>query len=123
MQLYFGWQASNEGRALIQVSQSDTPVTADEGQAEFYQWDVPLGEIYPRNSVRTTSPMGALPSPSEYIRLVNSSASADEILIDYVEVHTPVYDQWPPASHARILFPTPTARTNRSTLVKSSQRS
>ncbi len=29
LQLYFGWQASNEGRALIRVSQTDTPVTAE----------------------------------------------------------------------------------------------
>ncbi|MCC6512073.1 MAG: DUF1592 domain-containing protein, partial [Pirellulaceae bacterium] len=104
LQLYFGWQASNEGRALVRVSQTDTPVTAEPGAAQFYQWDVPLGEIYPRNSARTTSPMGALPSPSEYIRLVNSSASPDQILIDYVEVQTPVFDQWPPPAHQRI-FP------------------
>ena len=102
LQLYFGWQASNEGRALIRVSQTDTPVTVEPGASEFYQWDVPLGEIYPRNSVRTTSPMGALPSPSEYIRLVNSSASPDAVTIDYVQVQSPVFDQWPPASHDRI---------------------
>ena len=102
LQLYFGWQASNEGRALIRVSQTDTPVTAEPGACEFYQWDVPLGEIYPRNSVRTTSSMGALPSPSEYIRLVNSSASPDEVLIDYVQVQSPVYDSWPPPAHERI---------------------
>ncbi len=102
LQLYFGWQASNEGRALIRVSQTDTPVTAEPGASEFYQWDIPLGEIYPRNSVRTTSPMGALPSPSEYIRLVNSSASPDEVLIDYVQVQSPVYESWPPPSHQRI---------------------
>lgn len=104
MQLHFGWQASNEGRALLRVSQQDTLITAEPGEPAFYQWDVPLGEIYPRNSVRTTSPMGALPSPSEYIRFVNSSASPDPILIDFVEVRAPVYDEWPTASHQR-LFP------------------
>ena len=102
MELQFGWQASNEGRALLRVSLQDTPITAKPGSPEFYQWDIPLGEIYPRNSVRDSSPMGAIPSPSEYIRLVNSSASPDEILIDYVEVLAPVYDQWPPESHRRI---------------------
>lgn len=102
LQLHFGWQASNEGRALLRVSQHDTPIAAQPGAPVFYQWDIPLGEIYPRNSVRTTSPMGALPSPSEYIRLVNSSASPDAILIDYVEIQAPVFDQWPPPSHERI---------------------
>jgi hypothetical protein len=104
LQLHFGWQASNEGRALMRVSQHDHPITATLGAAEFYQWRIPLGEIYPRNSVRKTSPMGATPSPSEYIRLVNSSASPGDIEIDYVEVQSPVYDQWPPASHRRIFF-------------------
>jgi hypothetical protein len=105
LQLDFGWQASNEGRALLRVSQADALIQAAPGKSEFYQWDIPLGEIYPRNSVRSTWPMGATPSPSEYIRLVNSSASPDEILIDYVHVLAPVYDQWPPASH-RNIFPT-----------------
>jgi hypothetical protein len=103
LQLFFGWQATNEGRALLRVSQEDTAIPSS-GAPQFYQWDVPLGEIYPRNTVRKTSPMGALPSPSEYIRLANSSSSADEILIDYVEVQAPVVDQWPPPSHQRIFF-------------------
>ncbi len=104
MQLLFGWQASNEGRALLQVSQSDTPVTSGPDQPQMLQWDVPLGEIYPRNSVRKTSLLGEMPSPSEYIRLANSSASTNDIQIDFVQVAAPVYDQWPPESHQRIFF-------------------
>jgi len=100
----FGWQASNEGRALLRMSEEDTPVTAPPDEPEIYQWDIPLGEIYPRNSVRKTSRMGALPSPSEYIRLVNSSVSQGPIRIEYVEIAAPVYDTWPPASHTRILL-------------------
>ncbi|TWT94476.1 DUF1592 domain-containing protein [Stieleria varia] len=104
LQLMFGWQASNEGRALLKVSSEDTPIYAGPDQPQIVQWDVPLSEIYPRNSVRKTSPMGAIPSPSEYIRLVNSAASPSEIQIDYVQVAAPVYDQWPPESHQRIFF-------------------
>ena len=102
LQLLFGWQASNEGRALLRVSQDDTPVTQGPDQPQSIQWDVELGEIYPRNSVRKTSPMGSMPSPSEYVRLVNSSASQSEIQIDFVQVAAPVFDQWPPESHRRI---------------------
>lgn len=104
LQLLFGWQASNEGRALLQVSDEDTPITSGPDNPQLVQWDVPLGEIYPRNSVRKTSPMGATPSPSEYIRLFNSSASASEMQIDFVQVAAPVYDQWPPESHRNIFF-------------------
>lgn len=104
MQLEFGWRASNEGRAILRVSTEDVLISAAPDAPAIYQWDVPLGEIYPRNSVRKTSPMGTMPNPSEYIRLVNSSASQGEIRIDYVEIAAPVFDQWPPESHKRIFF-------------------
>ncbi|MCH2375610.1 MAG: DUF1592 domain-containing protein, partial [Planctomycetes bacterium] len=104
LQLEFGWQASNEGRARLRVSKTDTPITAPPEEPEFYQWDIPLGDFYPRNSVRKTSPLGALPSPSEYVRFVNSAASRGDIQIYYVEVSGPVYEQWPSESHKR-LFP------------------
>lgn len=58
MQLEFGWQASNEGRALLKASDQDFKVEASPDQPKFYQWDVVLGDIYPRNSVRKTSRMG-----------------------------------------------------------------
>ena len=102
LQLLFGWQASNEGRALLRVSEADVAVTGTLDSPQIIQWDVPLGEIYPRNTVRKTSPMGVTPSPSEYIRIANSSASANDVQIDYVMVEAPVYDQWPPPSHRRI---------------------
>ncbi|MEZ5944498.1 MAG: DUF1592 domain-containing protein [Planctomycetaceae bacterium] len=104
VQLLFGWQASNEGRALLPVSREDTAVTARHGEWQIVTWDVPLGEIYPRNSVRKTSPMGATPSPSEYIRIANSSASNHAIQIDYVRVEAPYLEEWPPASHRKIFF-------------------
>lgn len=102
--LLFGWQASNEGRAVLPVPDAERAITASSDAPEFYQWDVPLGEIYPRNSVRNTSKMGAMPNPSEYLRLVNRSVSQGPIRIDYVEVAAPVFDHWPPLSHRRI-FP------------------
>jgi hypothetical protein len=103
LQLLFGWQASNEGRALLRVSDQDVAVTATD-EPQVIRWDVPLGEIYPRNSVRKTSPMGATPSPSEYIRLVNSAASSADIQIHHVRVEAPFFDQWPPQSHRVIFF-------------------
>ncbi|MEO2026163.1 MAG: DUF1592 domain-containing protein [Fuerstiella sp.] len=104
MRLEFGWRASNEGRAVIRVSTDDTPINSDSDNPQIYEWDFPLGDIYPRNSVRGKSKMGDLPSPSEYIRLVNSSVSQGAIQFDYVEVSAPVHDQWPPESHARIFI-------------------
>ena len=104
LQLEFGWQASNEGRARMRVSTADTPIKASPDAPEIYQWEFPLGEIYPRNSVRNVTKLGAMPNPSEYIRLGNSSVSQGAIQIDSVEVSTPVYEAWPPKSHTRIFF-------------------
>ena len=104
LQLEFGWQASNNSSASVRVSQRDRTIDAQPGQPEFYQWDIPLSEIHPRNLVRKTASLGETPSPSEYIRFVNSSVSRGEVQIDYVEIVAPVYDAWPPESHRRI-FP------------------
>ncbi len=104
LQLYFGWQASNEGRALLPVGQQDLEITATTDSPQYYEWNIELGEIYPRNSVRGDSPMGAIPSPSEYIRLVNSSALTNDIQIEYVQVQSSAFEQWPPRSHTNI-FP------------------
>jgi mono/diheme cytochrome c family protein len=117
MQLEFGWRASNEGRAVLPVSTEDILIKATPDKPAIYQWDVPLGEIYPRNSVRKTSRMGEMPNPSEYIRLVNSSASPGTIRLDYVEVNAPVYEQWPPASHKQIFIDSAN-RNNESTYAR-----
>ena len=103
LQLEFGWQASNDSQASVRISEHDLPIDAAPDTPQFYQWEIPLREVYPRNSVRKISKMGDLPSPSEYLKLVNSSVSQGDIQIDYVEVTAPVYAQWPPESH-RLVF-------------------
>ena len=82
----------------------NAPIDAAPDQPRFYQWDTPLSEIYPRNSVRKTSKMGDLPSPSEYVKLVNSSVSHGDVQVDYVEITAPIYEQWPPDSHTRVFI-------------------
>lgn len=107
LQLEFGFQASNEGRAEIRVSTADTAITAAADAPAIYEWDVPLGEIYPRNAFRRESKMGDLPSPSEYIRFINSSVPQGghgAIQIDYVQVLAPFYDEWPSRTHKQIFF-------------------
>ena len=104
MHLEFGWQASNDSRASVRVSQQDIVVEAEAGSPQFYEWNVPLSQIYPRNWVRKTSEMGALPSPSEYVKLVNASITGGDIHIGYVEVTAPVYESWPPESHSRVFI-------------------
>ncbi|MGB7329126.1 MAG: DUF1592 domain-containing protein, partial [Rubripirellula sp.] len=113
LQLYFGFQATDQGRSIKRVSENDVPILAAYGQSDVYQWDVPLGEIEHRNTYRGEFKLGDQPSPSEYIRFTNSTvgkggSDADTespaILIDYVEVTAPVYDEWPPRSHRSIFI-------------------
>ncbi|PHR88349.1 MAG: hypothetical protein COA78_36545 [Blastopirellula sp.] len=105
--LEFGWQGSNNSKASVRISNRDLVIDASPGKPQFYQWDIPLSEIYPRNPVRKTVELGApkLTNPSEYIRLHNTSHSQSaDVQFDYIEVSAPVYEQWPPASHTGIFF-------------------
>jgi mono/diheme cytochrome c family protein len=104
LRLDFGWQASNNSSASVRISNEDFAIDAAPGEPKFYQWDIPLSEIYPRNPMRKVTKMGVTPSPSEFIRLQNSSLSKGDIQIDYVEVTAPAYDEWPPKSHTQIFF-------------------
>ncbi|WP_231744088.1 DUF1592 domain-containing protein [Stieleria neptunia] len=111
LQLHFGFQATDQGRSIKRVSGQDVPIRASYGEPEIYQWDVPLSEIEHRNTYRGEMKLGDQPSPSEYIRLTNSTVGhggeeteSPAILIDYVEVAAPVYDQWPPPSHHEVFI-------------------
>lgn len=100
--LEFGWQASNNSSASTKISNRDVAILAPPNNPQFYQWDVPLSEIDPRNPMRRTAKLGDTPNPSEYLKIVNKAVSSADVQIDYVEVIAPVYEQWPPKSHARI---------------------
>lgn len=105
--LEFGWQGTNNSKASVKISDRDLVIDASPEKPKFYQWDIPLSEIYPRNPVRKTVKLGApkLTNPSEYIRLHNTSLSRSaDVQLDYVEVSAPVYEQWPPTSHTRIFI-------------------
>ncbi|WP_404308323.1 DUF1592 domain-containing protein [Neorhodopirellula lusitana] len=105
--LEFGWQGDQDQRAAFRVSKQVMVVDASAEEPMFYQWDIPLSKISPRNPVRESVALGTIgeTSPSEYIRLFNASAdqSAD-IQFDYVEVSAPVYDLWPPQTHSAIFI-------------------
>ncbi|WP_233216325.1 DUF1592 domain-containing protein [Blastopirellula marina] len=104
LRLEFGWQASNDSYAAVHVGGPDKIIEATPDHPQFYEWEVPLSEVQPRNSVRHINKLGDLPSPSEFIKLVNSSISAADVQIDHVSVSANVYKQWPPASHSRIFI-------------------
>jgi mono/diheme cytochrome c family protein len=113
LRLMFGWQASNDSNAVFPATDQEALVDAPPGAPQTYSWDVPMGDIYPRNLARGVNTMGQLPSPSEFIKLVNGSLSGRTLHIHHVEVEGPVFDQWPPASHRRIFHERPKGQAER----------
>lgn len=103
MRIEFGFQASNDSNASVRISEQDVFIDAAPGSPQFYEWNFPLSELSPRNLIRKTAKMGELPSPSEFLKIVNGSNSGESIQVDYVEVAVPIYEPWPPVSHKRIL--------------------
>lgn len=106
--LEFGWQGDKDQKAAFRISSSDRVIDASPDAPRFYQWDIPLSEIHPRNPVRKTEELGVTDrtNPSEYIRLYNTSKDQSvDIQFDFVQVSAPVYDEWPPRSHSAIFTP------------------
>lgn len=104
----FGWQASNDSHASVKVSHADVEVTASADAPQTLHWEIPLPEVLPRNLVRGVSKMGDLPSPSEFLRLVNSTVARGspqaDVQIHAVEVTADLEETWPPASHTRLFL-------------------
>lgn len=105
--LEFGWQGDKDQKAAFRISRRDLVIDASPEEPMFYQWDIPLSELHPRNPVRKTVELGVTDrtNPSEFIRLYNTSADPSAgIQFDYVEVSAPVYDRWPPETHSAIFI-------------------
>jgi mono/diheme cytochrome c family protein len=102
VQLEFGWQASNDSQASVRVSPRDEVVEAPPSAPQAILWRLEASEILPRNNVRGINKLGDLPNPSEFLRVVNSTASTGELQLHSVEVAGPLYDTWPPQSHTRL---------------------
>jgi len=102
VQLQFGWQASNDSQASVRVSDHDERVEASASTPQTIVWRLEASEILPRNNVRGINTLGDLPNPSEFLRIVNSTAGPGDVQVHSVEVAGPLYDTWPPASHVRL---------------------
>jgi len=108
IRLEFGFQPSNNSRSTQRVDSRDVTINAPPGRPQFYEWDIPLSE-FRRNPYRVGSTLGDHPNPSEYLLFQSVAQSLAEdpvsdIQIDYLEVTTPFYEQWPPKSHTRLFI-------------------
>ncbi|WDE98868.1 DUF1592 domain-containing protein [Lentisphaera profundi] len=103
LQLIFGGQTSNNASFEKLATEENLLIEASAESPQFVQFDIPLSEM-PRNPFRKSSELGGTPTPSEVLTLKHVSNGAPPIEIDYIEISSPVYEQWPPKSHASIFI-------------------
>lgn len=106
LRLIFSAHTSNNANFSQVVSQRDLPVSALASKPEFIEFDIPLSEIQrnPFRKLETT-----FPRRDEFLHIRNESSGRGgkeplEVLIDYIEVSAPHFDQWPPPSHLNIFM-------------------
>lgn len=106
LRLIFSAHTSNNANFSQVVSQRDLPVTAAADKPEFIEFDIPLSEIQrnPFRKLETT-----FPRRDEFLHIRNESSTRGgkeplQVMIDYIEISAPHYDQWPPQSHLNIFF-------------------
>ena len=109
LRLVFSAHTSNNASFSQTISTQDIPVTASAEDPQFVHFDIPLSDIQ-RNPFRKLST--TFPRRDEFLHIRNiSNAPGGEdrlkVLVDYVEITAPFYEQWPPSTHANIFFESP----------------
>jgi hypothetical protein len=106
LRLIFSAHTSNNANFSHVVSQRDLPVTAAAEKPEFIEFDIPLSEIQrnPFRKLETT-----FPRRDEFLHIRNESSVRGgkeplQVVIDYIEISAPHFDQWPPKSHLNIFI-------------------
>lgn len=106
LRLVFSAHTSNNANFSQVISPRDLPVTAPADRPEFVEFDIPLSEIQrnPFRKLETT-----FPRRDEFLHIRNESNARGgkeplQVLIDYIEISAPHFDQWPPSSHREIFF-------------------
>ena len=104
LRLIFSAHTSNNANFSQVISERDIAVTASADKPEDIHFDIPLSEIQ-RNPFRKLATR--FPRRDEFlsIRNVTSAHHRGEplhVLIDYIEISAPHYDQWPPKTHTDI---------------------
>lgn len=104
LRLIFSAHTSNNANFSAVISERDVPVTALADDPQFIHFDIPLSDIQrnPFRKLETT-----FPRRDEFLSIRNVSNAGNRkeplhVMIDYIEVSAPFYEQWPPKSHTNI---------------------
>ena len=107
LRLIFSAHTSNNANFSQVISERDIPVTESGDNPQFIHFDIPLSDIQ-RNPFRKLTT--TFPRRDEFLHIHNvSNAPGGEeqlrVLIDYIEISAPFYEQWPPKTHTDIFIP------------------
>ncbi|MFM8251566.1 MAG: DUF1592 domain-containing protein [Planctomycetota bacterium] len=106
LRLTFSAHTSNNANFAQVITERDVPVTAASDQPQVIDIYISLSDIQ-RNPFRKLAT--TFPRRDEFLHIQNiSNAGGPEpltLLIDYVEISAPYFDQWPPTSHTNIFPP------------------
>ncbi|MBP87568.1 MAG: hypothetical protein CMJ64_12725 [Planctomycetaceae bacterium] len=106
LRLVFSAHTSNNANFSQVISERDIPVTASADNPQFIHFDIPLGDIQ-RNPFRKLSTPFPRRDEFLHIRNVSNASGLEEplhVLIDYIEISAPFYEQWPPKTHTDIFI-------------------
>ena len=106
LRLIFSAHTSNNANFSQVVSERDILVTESADNPQFIHFDIPLSDIQ-RNPFRKLTT--TFPRRDEFLHIHNvSNAPGGEVplqvLIDYIEISAPFYEQWPPKTHTDIFI-------------------
>ena len=106
LRLMFSAHTSNNANFSQVASERDIPVTASADNPQFIEFDIPLADIQ-RNPFRKLTT--TFPRRDEFLHIQNVSNAAGgeeplRVMIDYIEISAPFYEQWPPKTHTDIFF-------------------
>lgn len=102
LRLFFGYQPSNNSKVTERAPTPDIDLDLPPGEAKTFEFRIPLSEV-DRNPWRGKRIPKVNSSESLVIANINLDVHA-RAHIESVEVTTPGYAEWPPASHRRV-FP------------------
>ncbi len=106
LRLIFSAHTSNNANFSQVISERDVPVTAASDNLQWIEFDIPLSDIQ-RNPFRKLTT--EFPRRDEFLHIHNvSNAPGSEerlnVLIDFIEISAPFYEQWPPKTHTDIFM-------------------
>ena len=106
LRLIFSAHTSNDANFSQVISAHAIPVTATADDPQFIYFDIQLSDIQ-RNPFRKLAT--TFPRRDEFLHIHNVSNAAGageplQVLIDYIEISAPFYEQWPPKTHTDIFI-------------------